>query len=153
MFFVSSNTEHSSGERTGIPALDVKYDISQFIRTLNFPSALFLQSCFFFENLIKRVQYQSAFFSILIFNFILYFVLVMNVWTCKWVLYKTDGQFEFHMPLFSKHKIPMVSSRDLGRVAGFAITYPDLFQGIYLSLVELCTRFFLSHFFATDNLS
>jgi hypothetical protein len=50
----------SSGEKTGIKELDVKHELSEYIKSLQFPSTLFLQSCFFFENLVKRVNYEST---------------------------------------------------------------------------------------------
>lgn len=92
----------SGGEKTNIPLFDVKFDIEQHIRSLDIPRTVFLHTCFFYENLVTKKG-------------------------TKRVEVGQEGLI-FCTPLPPNLKIPMISSRDIGRIAAVAILYPDRFQ-------------------------
>lgn len=101
----------SGGQRTGIAVLDTKADIEEELKgqianeeAMNhLKFVLFLHSSFFYENLITKTGTKRVF--------------------------KTDdGSIVFKAPLPKDLSVPMVSSYDIGRAAGYAFLYPDKFQ-------------------------
>jgi hypothetical protein len=44
----------SGGEQTGLPFMDIKYEIEQYMRTLNIEYEVYLHTVYFYENFISK---------------------------------------------------------------------------------------------------
>lgn len=95
----------SGGERIGVYAMDNKFQIEEYLRTLNFSHIVYLHTAFFYENIVtkrgtKRVRIERNPSSGRI------------------------SRYFFSIPLLEDMAIPFISPKDIGRVAATVLLAP-----------------------------